>query len=174
MTFIAWIIVVASVLALAAILWMVRSARETAVNVEELRAQLRPLDVDSFRNLTDTSERQYLRDRLPASEFRRIHRERVLAATDYAWCAATNAGILIRLAEAARNVSDPSLADTAITLQENAVRLRLQAFQAIPRLYLSMFVPDWDLAPDGLVERCDRLTRQATILGCLQAPSHAL
>ena len=66
MSFIAWIIVVASVLALAAILWMVRSARETAVNLEELRAQLRPLDVCSFRNLTDTSERQYLRDRLPA------------------------------------------------------------------------------------------------------------
>src|SRR5437016_2775106 len=100
MTFIAWIIVVASVLALAPILWMVRSSRAAAVNLEELRAQLRPMDVWSFRNLTDTSERQYLRDRLPASEFRRIHRERMLAATDYAWCAATNAGILIRLAEA--------------------------------------------------------------------------
>jgi hypothetical protein len=98
----------------------------------------------------------------------------MLAATDYVWCAATNAGILIRLAEAARNVSDPSLAHTAVTLQENAVRLRLQAFQAIPRLYLSMFVPDWDLAPEGLAERCDRLTRQATILGCLQAPSHVV
>jgi hypothetical protein len=174
MTIIALIIVLVSCLAIGAISWMIRGSQSATVNLEELRAQLQPMDVGAFRNLIDSSQRQYLCDRLPASEFRRIHRERMLAATDYVWCAVRNAGILIRLGEAAKNVSDPSLAEAALTLQESAFRLRLQALQAVPRLYLSMAMPDWDLAPDGLAERCDRLTRQATILGCLQAPSHSL
>jgi hypothetical protein len=174
MTIIALIIVLVSCLAIAAIFWMARGSQSATFNLEELRAQLQPMDVGAFRNLIDSNERQYLCDRLPASEFRRIHRERMLAATDYVWCAARNAGILIRLGEAAKNVSDSSLAETASTLQENAFHLRLQAFQAIPRLYLSMIVPDWDLAPQGLADRCDRLTRQAIILGSLQVPAHGI
>ena len=171
MTVVAWIIVSASIIALLAILWMLRGPSSAAVNLDQLRSQLRPMDVDAFRNLIDCREREYLRDRLPASDFRRIHRERMLAATDYVWCAARNAGILIRLGEAGKNASDSALVEAAFTLQENAFRLRLQALEAIPRLYLSIAVPGWDLAPQGLAERCDRLTRQAVILGCLQAPS---
>ncbi|HEY1525348.1 MAG TPA: hypothetical protein VGH51_03840 [Candidatus Angelobacter sp.] len=171
MSVIAVIIVLVSVLALALITWMARSSRGASVDIEALRSQLRPMDADAFRNLVDPRERQYLHDRLPPSDFRRIHRERMLAATDYAWCAARNAGILIRLGETARNVSDPSWADAAITLQENAFRLRLQAIQTIPRLYLSIIVPDWDSVPQGLADKCDRLTRQAVILGSMQAPS---
>ena len=171
MTIIAWIIVPASIVALVAIFWMLRGPSSATVNLDELRSQLRPMDVDAFRNLIDSREREYLRDRLPASDFRRIHRERMLAATDYVWCAARNAGILIRLGEAAKNVSDSPSAEAAFALQENAFRLRLQAFQAIPRLYVSMIVPEWDLAPQGLADGCDRLTRQAIILGSFQASS---
>jgi hypothetical protein len=171
MTVVAWIILSASIVALLAILWMLRGRSSAAVDLDHLRSQLRPMDVEAFRNLMDCRERDYLRDRLPVPDFRRIHRERMLAAADYVWCAATNAGILIRLGEAARNASDPSSVESASALQENAFRLRLQALQALPRLYLSMVVPDWDLIPDGLAERCDRLTRQATILGCLQVTS---
>jgi len=174
MTITALIVVLVSCLAIAAIVWMVRRSQSASVNLETLRSQLQPMDVGAFRNLIDSSERQYLRDRLSVSEFRRIHRERMLAATDYVWCAARNAGILIRLGEATISAADPSLAEAALNLQENAFRLRLQALQAVPRLYLSMMVPDWELAPDGLAERCDRLTRQATILGCLQAPSQSI
>jgi hypothetical protein len=166
-----WIIVLVSVLALALITWMARSSRRAAVDIETLRSQLRPMDVDAFRNLIDPRERRYLHDRLSPSDFRRIHRERMLAASEYAWCAARNAGILIRLGETARNVSDPSWADAAVTLQENAFRLRLQAIQTIPRLYLSIIVPEWDSVPQGLADNCDRLTRQAIILGSVQAPS---
>ena len=171
MTVIAWIIVPASIVALVAIFWMFRGPSSATVNLDELRSQLRPMDVDAFRNLIDSREREYLRDRLPASDFRRIHRERMLAATDYVWCAARNAGILIRLGEAAKNVSDSTSVKAAFALQENAFRLRLQAFQAIPRLYVSMIVPEWDLAPQGLADGCDRLTRQAIILGSFQSSS---
>jgi len=174
MTIIAWIIVPASIVALAAILWMLRGPSSAAVNLDELRSQLRPMDVDAFRNLIDSRETQYLRNRLPDSDFRRIHRERMLAATDYVWCAARNAGILVKLGEAAKNESDASLVEAAFTLQENALRLRLQAFQAIPRLYMSMIVPKWDLAPQGLADGFDRLTRQAIILGSLQVSSHGI
>jgi len=146
MSVIAWVIVLVSVLALALIMWMARGSRGASVDIEALRSQLLPLDVDAFRNLVDPRERQYLHDRLPPSDFRKVHRERMLAATEYAWCA-------------------------AITLQENAFRLRLQAIQTIPRLYLSIIVPAWGSVPLGLADKCDRLTRQAVILGSMQAPS---
>jgi len=37
-----------------------------AGNLNELVTQLRPVDVNAFRNLIDESEQQYLREHLPA------------------------------------------------------------------------------------------------------------
>jgi len=37
-----------------------------AGNLNELVTQLRPVDVNAFRNLIDKSEQQYLREHLPA------------------------------------------------------------------------------------------------------------
>ena len=49
MTVVAWIIVSASIIALLAILWMLRGPSSAAVNLDQLRSQLRPMDVDAFR-----------------------------------------------------------------------------------------------------------------------------
>src|SRR6478736_6408117 len=67
--------------------------------------ELQPIDVDAFRNLIDESEEAYLREKLPPLEFRRVHRERMLAAVDYVRGAYRNAGILVQIAQAARESS---------------------------------------------------------------------
>jgi hypothetical protein len=49
--------------------------------------------------------------------------------------------ILLPLADAGRCGPDPATAEAAEKLVDNAVRLRLYAIQAIPRLYLRMILP---------------------------------
>ncbi|MBV9181347.1 MAG: hypothetical protein JO356_08540 [Acidobacteria bacterium] len=149
-----------------------QQAREN--NLDDLVAQLRSVDVDAFRNLIDPREEQFLREHLPGKEFRRIHRARMLAAVAYVWGAARNAGLLMRLADAAKLDVDPVVATAAENLLENAVHVRLYALRVIPRMYLGMLLPALDGAPHAIAESYDNMTRQVVRLGCLQAPAHGL
>jgi hypothetical protein len=169
-----FILAAAGFLGLFLILYLARSLRSPGGDLDQLAAQLRPIDVDAFRNLIDEREEEYLRARLPLKEFRGIHRERMLAAIEYVRCAAQNAAILIPLGEAARQNSDPAVAAAAEKLLDNASRLRLYAFQAVPRLYLSMLFPNASLAPHFIVETYDTMTRQVVMLGCLQYPTRGM
>lgn len=167
-------IVVVSILALAAVLFLVRGRAAAGKNVDSLTGLLCPIDVNAFRNLIDEREEAFLRERLSASDFRRIHRERMLAATQYVWGASRNAGVLIRLGEAARQSSDPAVNTAGERLQENAFRLRLYALQTLPRLYFSMVFPIASRAPHAVAEQYDYLTRQLVMLKCLQPPARGL
>ena len=109
----------AGLLGLFLILYLAKGLRSPGGNIDELASQLRPIDVDAFRNLIDEREEKFLRERLPTWEFRRIQRRRNLAAVEYIWCAAQNAAILIRLGEAARQNPDPAIAAAAIKTNDN-------------------------------------------------------
>ena len=165
---------VVGVLALIAILYLARTRTTSGGNLDELAAQLRPVDVRAFRNLMSASEEEFLRENLPFREFRVIHRERMLAATDYVRCASHNAGVLIRLGEAARLSSEPEVAAAAEKLLDNALRLRLYALQAIPRLYLAIVLPGIARTPQPVADTYDTITRQVVMLGCLQYPTHGM
>jgi len=141
-----------------------------AGNLNELVTQLRPVDVNAFRNLIDESEQQYLREHLPAQEFRSIHRERMLSAVEYAWAAARNAGILVRFAEAAKQDPDPEVVIAAAKLHESALRVRIYALGAIPRMCLSMIVPYLNHSPQPLPEQYELISRQMVTLRCLRSP----
>ena len=55
-------------------------------------SELQRIDVEAFRNLIDESEEEYLRETLGSAAFRRIHRERMMAAVEYVRGAYRNAG----------------------------------------------------------------------------------
>jgi len=167
-------VVVIAVLALGLVFHLWRDSRFKYTNLNEVTAKLRPIDVDAFRNLIDEREEQFLRESLPWREFRSIHCERMLAAVDYIRGAAQNAGILIRLAEAATSDPDPTVVTAAQNLLDNATRVRLYAFQEIPRLYMSILLPGINHAPHSLAERYDKMTRQGTTLRCLRTPAPAV
>jgi hypothetical protein len=133
-------------------------------------SELQPIDVEAFRNLIDEKEEAYLREHLSGCDFRRVHRERMLAAVDYVVGAYRNAGILVALAQAARDAADPQVAAAAEKLFENAVRMRLYAIQVIPRLYLSMLLPGASHAPRIFFDRYDTLSREALVLRSLGSP----
>jgi hypothetical protein len=160
-------------LGLFVILYLARGLRSKGGDLCELTARLRPIDVNAFRNLIDEREEQYLREHLPGGEFRSIHRERMLAAIEYVWCATKNTSILISLGEAAKQSPDPAVVAAADKLIENAQRLRLYAMQAVPRMYVSVVFPSASKAPQFIAETYDAMARQVVVLGCMQRPAHS-
>lgn len=167
------IFAVLGILALGVVIWLWSGSRGKT-DLSNLAARLRPIDVEAFRNLIDEREEQFLRESLLWHEFRGIHYERMLAAIDYIRAAAQNAGILIRLAEAATSDPDPTVVTAAQNLLDNATRVRLYAFREVPRLYMSILLPGIGHAPYSLAERYDRMTRQGITLGCLRTPARAV
>lgn len=155
------------------VLYLAAGHRRTPGGLDGIASRLRSVDVNAFRNLIDERERLFLRDHLPGREFRSLHRERMWAATEYVWCAARNAGILIQVAEAARRDRDPAVAAAAEKLLDNAMRLRLYAFEIMPRLYLSMWFPEASLRTQSIADRYDNMTRQVVTLACLHQPTQA-
>jgi hypothetical protein len=171
---IAIVFVLLGLLALALIIYLAKGHLSRGGDLQKLSTQLRPVDVGAFCNLISASEQQYLREHLPARQFRSIHRERMGAAIEYVRCAAHNASILMRLGEAARHHSDPSVREAGEKLLENGLRLRLYAVQVVPRLYLSMAFPMAGPTPDILADTYDNMSRQVVMLSCLQFPTHGM
>lgn len=161
----------AGLLGLFLILYLAKGLRSPGGDLNDLAARLQPIDVNAFRNLIDQREEEYLRAHLPGREFRSIHRERMLAALEYVWCATRNTSILISLGEAAKRSSDPAVVTAAEKLIENALRLRLYALRAVPRMYVSMVLPSASRAPQFVVETYDTMVRQAIVIGCLRHPA---
>src|ERR1700674_4160960 len=167
------ITIIVVVVALAALLLLVTLAMGQASSsklLENPTEHIRAVDVEAFRNLVDPDEEEFLRTNLPPAEFRRLQRERLRAAVEYVSCAAHNAAILLRLADAGRRSSDPPTAEAAQKLVDNALRLRLYALHAIPRLYLGMILRGSRISPVRIAESYEQMTRLVVLLGCLQYP----
>jgi len=161
----------AGLLGLFLILYLAMGLRPKGGNLDNLATQLRPIDVEAFRNLIDEREEEYLRAHLPVRDFRGVHRERMMAAVEYVWCATKNTTILMSLGEAAKQSSDPEVVAAADKLLENALRLRLYAIKSLPRLYISMIFPHASAAPHAIAETYETMTRQAIVLGCVRTPA---
>src|SRR2546429_8367388 len=93
------------------LMYAVRGKTSAVAKLDDLVGRTRPVDIDAFRNLIDPAEEEFLRENLPAGEFRVIQRERLRAAVEYVSCAAHNAAILVRLGESARLNLDPKIAE---------------------------------------------------------------
>src|ERR1700687_5248011 len=92
-------LVIAAALALAVVLRIAFSRGLQVSTDRSLAAQLQPIDIAAFRNLVDPAEDAYLRRRLPASEFRTVRRERLLAMSVYVRTAGRNALILVSMGQ---------------------------------------------------------------------------
>jgi hypothetical protein len=168
------LIVVVAFLALGLLIRLAKRGAAGSEVLENPTQHIQAVDVEAFRNLVDPDEEEFLRSNLPRAEFRRIQRDRLRAAVEYVSCAAQNAAILMRLADAGRHSSDPATAEAAGKLVDNAIRLRLYASLAIPRLYLGMILPGAQIAPVRIAERYEQMTRQVVLLGCLQYPTRGI
>jgi hypothetical protein len=168
------VLVIAAVVSLGVILRLAVSrtlqSRGGAVQISAIR----PLDVDAFRNLIDSSEDDYLRRRLPAAQFRMVRRARLHAMAAYVQVAGGNAAVLVRVGEAALASGDPRVTNAAQQLVDHALLLRRNTTLALVRIYMALAWPRSEFAAVRVVDRYEQLSGSAMLLGRLQNPAAAV
>jgi len=164
-------LVIAAVIALSVILRLAVSQSLQAKRTTNLAVSIRPIDIEAFRNLINPDDDEYLRRRLPANRFRRVRRERLRAMAAYVQVAASNAGVLVRVGEAALASGDARVAGAAQQLVNDALLLRRNTTVALARIYVALAWPNSGLATERVVERYERLSGAAMLLGRLQNPA---
>jgi len=132
---------------------------------------IQPVDVDAFRNLVDPIETEYLRRRLPASDFRRVQRERLRATATYVQVAARNAAVLALIGQAALHAADPQTTEAARQLVDHALRLRRNAAFALLRIYVALPWPNSSPVAGSVLHGYQRLNGCAMLFGRLQNPA---
>ena len=143
-----------------------------------LEAQLEPIDVAAFRNLIDPAEDEYLRRHLSAAQFRVTQRARLRARAAYVRVASRNAAVLIRMGQTALATSDArapnEVREAALRLVNDALLLRRNAGFALVRIYADMAWPNRSATTAGLIDRYERLSDSAMLLGRLRNPGVAV
>jgi|SRR5581483_9709019 len=171
---IALILVAIALLVTAFLFWVTRGRAQAVADLRDLPQQTRPVDLAAFRNLIDPSEEEFLRANLHARDFRKIQKQRMLAAIAYVRCAAHNAAVLLRLGQAARRSDDPQVALAAQQLVNSAMHLRIYALLALLKLYPATLVPGAWVSPAAVADAYQQLTSTVSHLTRLQQPSRAV
>jgi len=164
-------IVIAAAIALAIILQIAVSRSLQSSRTAGLAARIQPIDVQAFRNLVDRAEDDYLRLRLPPTQFRHVRRQRLLAMAAYVKAAGRNADILMRIGHAALASSDGDAVLAAQQLVSEATLLRRNAAVSLPKIYAGMAGPNAGLAATRVADGYERLNGSAMLLGRLQNPA---
>jgi hypothetical protein len=133
--------------------------------------EIRPMDVAAFRNLVDPAEDDYLRRRLPASDFRLVRRERLRAMAAYVQSAKRNAEVLVRIAQNSTLAADAQTAEAARRLEDNAHLLQRNCMFAIVKIYIALAWPNSSLAAAPVLQGYEELNHSAMLLGRLQNPA---
>jgi hypothetical protein len=146
----------------------------------DLAAQLEPIDVAAFRNLIDPAEDEYLRQHLSAAQFRVTQRARLRARAAYVGVARRNAIVLNRMGQTAlatsstRPTNDVRIREAALRLVNDALLLQRNAGFALLRIYADMAWPNRSTATAGILDRYERLSDSAMLLGRLRNPGVAV
>ena len=169
------VLVIAAILALGTIL---RLATIQHLQVSRERAGLvgsvRPIDIEAFRNLVNAAEDEYLRQKLSPAKFREVRRARLRAMAAYVRAFGENAAVLVRVGELALASGDPHIAEASQQLVNDALLLRRNATVALARIYIALAWPYSSFAAVRVVDRYERLSGSAMLLGRLQNPAAAV
>ena len=168
---IAIILVVAALVTLIFILTFTVSQGLQSSGRTGLATEIRPIDVAAFRNLVDPAEDDYLRRRLPASDFGVVRRERLRALADYVQLAKRNAEVLVRIAQNSTSAADAQTAEAARRLEDNAHLLQRNCTFAIMKIYIALAWPSSNLAAAPVLQGYAQLNNSAMLLGRLQNPA---
>jgi hypothetical protein len=163
-------------LALVAVLVLFRAVlrhHRPVPDLQALEGYTRPVDLAAFRNLIDPAEEDYLREQLPAGQFRSLQRQRMRAALEYVRRTAHNGAILLRVGEAARRDQNPEVAAAARELVNSALRLRMNAMLATVVLYGRIVMPGARISVGRVTDTYENLTQGLVRLTRLQHPAYA-
>jgi len=166
------VLIAFALLVVGVLIHAVRRRRSPTPELPALDTYTQPVDLAAFRNLIDPAEEDYLRQQLPAVQFRSLQRERLHAALEYVRRAACNGALLLRLGEAASHDKDPEIAAAARTLMNDALRLRMNAMLAMLVLYARIVMPGARISIGRVTDIYENLTQGLVRLTRLQDPAH--
>ena len=159
--------ILASLGSLLIVWWAVRGNIKAVRNVEDVSKLLTPIDLPSFQNLVDPAEDMFLRRRLNGKAFRTVQRARRLAAAEYLWRLAQNAGILVRAGQCATTAPNAQVASAGRELASLAVTTRVLALLALARLSVGIAFPHTTAPCKPILEQYGVMTTTYMRLGIL-------
>jgi hypothetical protein len=166
-------VVLASISSLLIVWWAVRGNIQPVHDIEDVRKLLKPIDLQSFQNLVDPAEDMFLRRRLTGRAFRTVQRARRVAAAEYLWRLAQNAGILVGAGQHARTAANAQVASAGRNLASIAVLTRVLALLALARLSIAIAFPQTTARCKPILEQYDVMTTMYMRLGLLSRSQRA-
>jgi hypothetical protein len=154
-------------LSLLLVWWAIRGNLRAIHNVEDVRMLLKPVDLQSFQNLIDPGQDAYLHRHLAGRAFRKVQRARRIAAAEYLWDVAHNAGLLVRAGQYARTADNAQVATAGRNLASMAVMTRVLALLALARISMGIVFPQAPARCRPVLEQYDVLTTLYMHLGLL-------
>jgi len=152
---------------------MSRTQAQAVTTVEELARKTRAVDMAALHNLLDPADTQYLQQKLEPAVFRKVQRQRSLAAVEYVRNISHNAGLLIELGQFTQNSSDAQLAEAAHAMVDKALHVRTVATFVIIKLYVRSILPLLPFSTEAVVREYRGLTESAVLFTRLQQPAFA-
>ncbi len=147
--------------------WALRGNVPPIHSIEDVRRCLKPVDLQSFQNLIDPTQDAYLHRHLPGRNFRKVQRARRLAAAEYLWQVAYNAGLLVRAGQFARAAENPQVVMAGRNLASMAVRTRVLALLALARISVGIVFPLGTTRCKPVLDQYDVANAQYMRLGML-------
>ena len=133
--------------------------------------RIQPIDIEAFRNLTNSSDDEFLRAILPPVQFRTVRRARLRATAAYVSQAGRNAALLMPIGQQALASGDTATQQAARELINDALLLRRNAIFARVRIYAAMAWPTSKLGTARVADCYEHLSGSAMLLGRLQNPA---
>jgi hypothetical protein len=157
--------IVISAVVLLVLLLAVRARRKQLIDPQSAVQAIVPIDLEAFRNLIDKRQDQFLRKNLTGRDFRRVQRARYLAVTEYLWHVASNAGVILRLGEAARAAHEASVEKQGAELASAALSVRLYCMLALAQAYSGFLFPGVAVSVGTVADAYDHLTSRLWVIG---------
>jgi hypothetical protein len=168
------VLVIVAVVCLLIILRVAVSRSLQVAGDDSLARQIKPIDVEAFRNLANPAEDEFLRQRLPPGEFRRVQRVRLHAMSAYVRTAGRNATVLIQIGQQAVTSSHEPTAEAARHLVNQALLLRRNAAFALVKIHIALAWPTAELTPAPILHAYEELNGSVMLLSRLQNPAAPL
>lgn len=136
------IILLLCAVAIASVTWIALRTPTIIKAGDDLSKHLVPVNLPAFLNLIDSGQKEFLRQNLPAAEFRSLARQRSRIALSYTKKISHNTAVLTRWAELARiSAPDAATAEQAASMATLGVWTRMHVLAAMMLLYADYVFP---------------------------------
>lgn len=159
------VLIAISATVLLVLLLAVRARRKQRIDPQSAAKAIVPIDLEAFRNLIDKRQDQFLKKNLSGRDFHRVQRARYLAVTEYLWHVASNAGVILRLGEAARATREASVEKQGAELASAALAVRLYCILALVQAYGGYLFPGVAVSVGAVADSYDHLTSKLWVIG---------